>query len=230
MDDEITKIGTALANGRGDETEVAVSLAPIDGTLPNAAAPVESADAAGMPALNPLEAAIDAGLATLDDPSLTRIGFLRAALQRAREIPVHPSRQAEAAAVLGEFVRLGVDTLRADILNAFARVPDLGRKFSALEQPLPLDLDRWRARVHEQVRAAGWSSAEADLLIGRLTPGEEIMGIDVSEIRLTGRTLTRRAIRDGGRPAWWKTAQGWNQANYERTFADGLPIPGERQV
>ncbi|HVA82037.1 MAG TPA: hypothetical protein VNF29_14005 [Candidatus Binataceae bacterium] len=196
--------------------------------LASAPAGVDAAAEIPAPAVSPMAAAIDAALAMLEDPTLTRIGSLRARLQRAREIPVHPSRQSEVAAVLEEFTRLGVDALRTDIQNTFARLPNLTRKFQALSQPPPAPDERERIVPH--LRAAGWSSGEIDLLAHMLKPGELMASCDASAVRLDTRTLTRRAIRDGGRPRWFASAPGWNQQAWENQFSDGVPIPGERRV
>jgi hypothetical protein len=187
-----------------------------------------AAAAADIPAptLNPIEAAIDAALAKLKDPMLTHVGFLCAVLQRARALPVDQSRQAEALAVVEEFVRLGVSALQTDVQNTFARLPDLTRRFQLLSQPPPVPPEI--EIIRPQARTAGWSGAEIDLLARMLKPGEKMLGIDVSEIRLAHRTLTRRAIRDGGRPAWYEGAVGWSQSNWEAQFRDGALIPGER--
>lgn len=179
------------------------------------------------PAPSPLAVAIDDALRMLDDPQLTPVGLMRATLERARTLPVHESRHEEAAAALAEYMRVGVETLRADIRNSFARVPELIRKFRALVNPLPPSDEM--ERIAPILRAAGWAAMEIDLLRRMLKPDEKMLRYNVNEICLSHRLLTRRQIRDDGRPAWWKTAPGWNQLGYESQFRDGTPIPGEER-
>lgn len=181
----------------------------------------EAASETPAPAPSPLAAAIEDAFLQLADPTLTPQGLILAMLKRALAMPVHESRQAEAAAALAEYVRVAIEILRTDTSNTLARLSVLTRKLHALARPQP-SVDELAA-AEPRLRAAGWTSFEiTDCLRGVLRPGEKILGVTDHDIRLESRTLSRREVRDMGRPQTWTNDETWHRQC-------GGEIPGEER-